>query len=250
MKSVSTALRQKSERDTRFCEWRPRLENRFKKNCTITINQTNMASSAGTNEISSLYPAPPPYIKFFTESNVNKLTNYLKTRRETIETSNDDNDYAISNELEYLVPPEMPKSQQYRAFGSVWQIKDTLPDLETMGITQLYKKSQDGEVTNYQYKIQELRRLLKSLLLNYLELVSVLTIDPSLYEAKVEHIRTILVNIHHLLNEYRPHQSRESLIMLLEEQLEYKKDEIKNIEKTCEQVTQKLKQIQESLSQS
>lgn len=216
-----------------------------------------MASSNGSNEISSLYPAPPPYIKFFTESNVSKLPNYMKTRPEQVDAgdadadadANHDDQPVIANELEYLVPPNMPKSQQYRAFGSVWQIKDTLPDLETMGITQLYKKSQDGEVTNYQYKIQELRRLLKSLLLNYLELVSVLTIDPSLYEAKVEHIRTILVNIHHLLNEYRPHQSRESLIMLLEEQLEYKKDEIKNIEKTCEQVTQKLKQIQESLSQ-
>ncbi|CAL9728035.1 mediator of RNA polymerase II transcription subunit 7 [Monosporozyma unispora] len=204
-------------------------------------------ASSGSNAISSLYPAPPPYIKFFTESNVNKLPDYVKERQAPVETTSDEP--VIMNELEYLIPPAMPKSQQYRAFGSVWQIKDTLPDLESMGITQLYKKSKDGEVTNYQYKIQELRRLLKSLLLNYLELVSVLTIDPSLYEAKVEHIRTILINIHHLLNEYRPHQSRESLIMLLEEQLEYKKEEIKKIEKTCEQVTQKLKQIQESLSQ-
>ncbi len=203
--------------------------------------------SSGSNAISSLYPAPPPYIKFFTESNVDKLPDYVKERPAPVETTSDEP--VIMNELEYLIPPAMPKSQQYRAFGSVWQIKDTLPDLESMGITQLYKKSKDGEVTNYQYKIQELRRLLKSLLLNYLELVSVLTIDPSLYEAKVEHIRTILINIHHLLNEYRPHQSRESLIMLLEEQLEYKKEEIKKIEKTCEQVTQKLKQIQESLSQ-
>lgn len=213
-------------------------------------------ASQGSNEISSLYPSPPPYIKFFTESNVLKLPEYLKERTEQQPENNSEEDVGddtttlpvIKNELEFLIPPAMPKSQQYRAFGSVWQVKDKLPDLDTMGITQLYKKSQDGEAANYQYKIQELRRLLKSLLLNYLELVGVLSIDPSKYEAKVEHIRTILINIHHLLNEYRPHQSRESLIMLLEEQLEYKNGEIKNIEETCNQVREKLKQIQETLS--
>lgn len=212
-----------------------------------------MASSA-SNEISSLYPAPPPYIKFFTEENVKKLPEYIKNKTASSDTNGEqivnDETNVVTNELEFLIPPEMPKSEKYRAFGSVWQIKDKLPDLATMGITQLYQKAEDGELTNYQYKIQELRRLLKSLLLNYLELVGSLSINPSLYEAKVEHIRTILINIHHLLNEYRPHQSRESLIMLLEEQLEYKKDEIKNIDETCEQVKDKLKQIQETLSKS
>lgn len=203
-------------------------------------------TSNTSNEISSLYPAPPPYIKFFTDENVRRLPEYMQQRPVLADATKDEP--VITNELEFLIPPKMPKSQHYRAFGSVWQIKDQLQDLETMGITQLYKGAKDGEVTNYQYKIQELRRLLKSLLLNYLELIGILSINPSLYEPKVEHIRTILINIHHLLNEYRPHQSRESLIMLLEEQLEYKKEEIKNIEATCEQVKQKLKQIQELLT--
>lgn len=203
-------------------------------------------TSNTSNEISSLYPAPPPYIKFFTDENVRRLPEYMQQRPVLADATKDEP--VITNELEFLIPPKMPKSQHYRAFGSVWQIKDQLQDLETMGITQLYKGAKDGEITNYQYKIQELRRLLKSLLLNYLELIGILSINPSLYEPKVEHIRTILINIHHLLNEYRPHQSRESLIMLLEEQLEYKKEEIKNIEATCEQVKQKLKQIQELLT--
>lgn len=130
---------------------------------------------------------------------------------------------------------------------SIWQVKDQLPDLESMGLTQLYKKSTENESTNYQYKIQELRKLLKSLLLNYLELIGVLSINPDMYERKVENIRTILVNIHHLLNEYRPHQSRESLIMLLEEQLEYKRGEIREIEQVCKQVHDKLTSIQDTL---
>lgn len=36
---------------------------------------------------------------------------------------------------------------------------------------------------------------------------------------KLEHIRIIMLNMHHLINQHRPHQTRESLIVLMEEQL-------------------------------
>lgn len=201
-------------------------------------------SNIETNEISSLYPAAPPYIKFFTEENVNKLTKYKQSRKPH-------NDDEITCVLDYLIPPPMPADAQYRAFGSVWQVKDRLPDLESMGLTQLYNKQDPTtgtSTTNYQYKIQELKKLLKSLLLNYLELVGVLSINPEIYQQKVEDIRTILVNTHHLLNEYRPHQSRESLIMLLEGQVEYKKREIQEINQICSQVRDTLTKIQDSTS--
>ena len=204
------------------------------------------------NEVSSLYPPPPPYVKFFTQSNLEKLPKYKEKKAASAKQTAPNNSDGGSEEeitcaLDYLIPPPMPKNQQYRAFGSIWQVKDQLPDLESMGLTQLYKKSTENESTNYQYKIQELRKLLKSLLLNYLELIGVLSINPDMYERKVENIRTILVNIHHLLNEYRPHQSRESLIMLLEEQLEYKRGEIREIEQVCKQVHDKLTSIQDTL---
>lgn len=204
-------------------------------------------SAAETNEISSLYPPPPPYIKFFTQENIDKLPEYKKAK--TASANQNDADAAADSEdrpecaLDFLIPPPMPKDSQYRAFGSVWQLKDQLPDLKTMGLTQLYKKASAEDTNNYQYKIKELLKLLKSLLLNYLELVNILSVNPSLYEQKVDHIRTILVNIHHLLNEYRPHQSRESLIMLLEEQLEYKRKEIKEIDQVCQQLRDKLAQL-------
>lgn len=193
-------------------------------------------SGADSNDVSSLYPPPPPYLRFFTNENVLKLAD------------NANEDDLMDSELSYLIPPEMPSTHQYRAFGSVWQVKDELPDLEVLGIKRLYKKSgDDGEATSYQYKTQELRKLLKSLLLNYLELVGVLSVNPELYEPKMENIRTILTNIHHLLNEYRPHQSRESLIMLLEEQLEHKKSEIQHIQEVCRQVQSRLDNIQNGI---
>lgn len=206
-------------------------------------------SNDDTNDISSLYPPPPPYIKFFTKENLEKLPAYKKQIEEEARADGDANhgegEEEISCALDFMIPPPMPKSSKYRAFGSVWQVKDELPDLETLGLTQLYKKANEYDTNNYQYKIQELRKLLKSLLLNYLELVGILGINPALYEKKVENIRTILVNIHHLLNEYRPHQSRESLIMLLEEQVEYKKKEIKHIDQVCTQIREQLANIED-----
>ncbi|GCE99909.1 mediator of RNA polymerase II transcription subunit 7 [Zygosaccharomyces mellis] len=205
--------------------------------------------SSETNDISFLYPPPPPYIKFFTKENLNKLPEYKEQKHADPNTNfevKQDGDEKIESSLDFLIPPPMPK-EQYRAFGSIWQVRDRLPDLEASGLTQLYKKSDENKDggTGYQYKIQELRRLLKSLLLNYLELVGMLSVNPELFPSKVDHIRIILVNIHHLLNEYRPHQSRESLIMLLEEQLEFKKREIQHIEQICQHVREKLGRIQE-----
>ncbi|SCU93783.1 LANO_0E04786g1_1 [Lachancea nothofagi CBS 11611] len=191
-------------------------------------------STSATNEIAALYPSPPPYIKYFSPENVAKVEE-LKSKGESLSS--------LGNDLEYLVPPPVPTQGHYRAFGSIWQVKDELPDLESMGMTQLYQPKEivGGKSSSYQDKIQELHKLLKSLLLNFLELTGILSLDPEQFPKKVEHIQTILVNIHHLLNEYRPHQSRESLIMLLEEQLEYKKREIQNIEQVCQDVREKLK---------
>ena len=225
-----------------------------------------MSTVDASNEISSLYPPPPPYMKFFTQENLDRLPEYLAQREEREALRHDKSgeedssvqqnttspsrqntqvDDNITCDLDFLIPPPMPSSQQYRAFGSVWQVKDELPDLEAMGITKLYETQSSP---SYQYKIQELSKLLKSLLLNYLELIGILSVNPELYEPKVENIRTILINIHHLLNDYRPHQSRESLIMLLEEQLEYKKMEIKQIEDICKSVYERLQTIRDALS--
>lgn len=199
-------------------------------------------STADTNEISSLYPPPPPYIEFFTQENLDKLPEYIKNKKNR-DTEEEEDDETPQDPLDYLIPPPIPKSSQYRAFGSVWQLKDQLPDLESMGLTQLYKKAGDADTNDYQNKIKELHKLLKSLLLNYLELVGLLSVDPTLFQQKVDHLRTILVNIHHLLNEYRPHQTRESLIMLLEEQLAYKRKEIRDIDQVCDQIRDKLAHI-------
>ncbi|KAH3898683.1 related to Mediator of RNA polymerase II transcription subunit 7 [Saccharomycodes ludwigii] len=193
-----------------------------------------------SNDISSLYPPPPSFYKYFTKQNLEKLQHLAAT-----ESNNKDEKENILNndpELQYLIPPPLPEDGRYRSFGNIWQLKDELPDLKQVGIPQLYK---NNDTQDYTDKIKQLKILVKSLLLNFLELTGLLSLDPSQYEKKLEHIRIILINIHHLLNEYRPHQTRESLIMLLEDQLAFKRKEINNIKLVCKQVEEKLKEISE-----
>ncbi|GMF07728.1 unnamed protein product [Ambrosiozyma monospora] len=81
----------------------------------------------------------------------------------------------------------------------------------------------------------------KSLLLNFLELIGLISKNPKYVFEKIEQIRIILINLHHLLNSYRLHQSRESLILKYEEKIADTLATIDNIEKTCDAVEKKIK---------
>lgn len=53
--------------------------------------------------------------------------------------------------------------------------------------------------------------------------------NPSHAENKVNDLRTIFINIHHILNEYRPHQARESAIKIMEDHLDRTRAETASI---------------------
>lgn len=86
------------------------------------------------------------------------------------------------------------------SLGADCKLPERLPTLSEAGVTQLYSPEPNQDRT------EELRNLLKSALLNYLELVGILGVDPAGWGEKIGDLRVIFINMHHLLNEYRPHQ--------------------------------------------
>ena len=150
-------------------------------------------------------------------------------------------------------------------------VPERYPSLEEAGIRQLYPPTSmaataaangggggvdKGKELTVDRTI-ELRRLSKSLLLNYLELVGVMGMAPeqvcslslplswglrsqficfAQFHKKTADLETILFNMHHLINEYRPHQARETLCLRMEEQLERTRRETEENRKAAAKV--------------
>jgi mediator of RNA polymerase II transcription subunit 7 len=105
-----------------------------------------------------------------------------------------------------------------------------------MGRDQLYPDSvnKDGDFDKIAPewtldRAKYLKRTVRSILLNFLELVDILSEDPVEADFKVQQISTLFINSHHMINEYRPHQAREALIMIMEEEIQEKKRQISAI---------------------
>jgi len=129
------------------------------------------------------------------------------------------------------------------------QLSTTLPSLKEQGIEQLYPEpevdtSSDPSKPSPLNHAYYLLKISKSLLLNFLEFVGILSVSPEQFESKVEDMRNLFINAHHLLNLYRPHQARESLIMMMEEQLRRTKDEIKQMDKIKVEIEGVLDQLE------
>lgn len=84
--------------------------------------------------------------------------------------------------------------------------------------------------------IEELKKLNKLLLAKFLELLHILTTQPDGFQLRVEEIELILVNMHHLLNSYRPHQARQTLISCMEQQIQAKQQTSQSIQQQFKQV--------------
>lgn len=113
-------------------------------------------------------------------------------------------------------PPRPPESgTSYSAFGDTFSTSYTLPTLEEQGKEQLYPVTGDA--------VMELRRIVRSLGFNYLQLLDTLVSNPTAAAQKISDIELLFVNAHHLVNAHRPAQAREELIKILQEQNERKK---------------------------
>ncbi|ODV62342.1 mediator complex subunit MED7, partial [Ascoidea rubescens DSM 1968] len=195
------------------------------------------------SDLAALYPPPPPYYKFFTAENIDKAKIWLKENEDSYNDDNDETNYP-KEEFRFLIPPKKPTGPHYRCFGNIWPFDDKIPTLKEQNIPQLYQditSSQHGQDPTQ----VELEKLTKSLLVVFLEIIGIISINPNVYQENLERLRIILINIHHLLNEYRPHQSRDTLKLLLEKQIDIKNREIMKIDNDCKVVKDKIFKIVE-----
>uniref|UniRef100_A0A914VZG9 Mediator of RNA polymerase II transcription subunit 7 n=1 Tax=Plectus sambesii TaxID=2011161 RepID=A0A914VZG9_9BILA len=111
------------------------------------------------------------------------------------------------------MPPPPPIQGHMIIFGEECNTEEEiLRSLPSQGITQLYSSTADPR--------QELKRLTRSLVAAFLDLVEILVRCPDAPERqeKMDHLRLLFINTHHLVNEYRPHQARETLHLMMQVQ--------------------------------
>jgi len=107
--------------------------------------------------------------------------------------------------------PPPPIQDTYSMFGATINNDDAIiQSLESQGIKRLYStKDIDRK--------KELRKLNHSILVNFLDLIDILIKCPESpkREEKIEDTNLLFIHMHHLINEFRPHQARETLRVML-----------------------------------
>ncbi|XP_032384577.1 mediator of RNA polymerase II transcription subunit 7 [Etheostoma spectabile] len=157
-------------------------------------------------QVSALPPPPMQYIKEYTDENIRKG----------------------------LAPkPPPPIRDSYMMFGNQFQCDDLIiRPLESQGIERLHPMQFDHK--------RELKKLNMSILVNFLDLLDILIKSPGSIkrEEKLEDLKLLFVHMHHLINEYRPHQARETLRVMMEVQKRQRQDTAERFQKHLERVVE------------
>lgn len=171
-------------------------------------------STAEGLQVSSMPNPPMQYVKHYTDENLRRGT---------------------------APPPPPPLSDSYSMFGNVFTAEDCIvASLESQGIRRLYSaKDVDRK--------RELKKLNHSVLVNFLDLLEQLIKAPESEKRseKISDLNLLFIHMHHLINEFRPHQARETLRMMLHVQ---KRKRLQLSEKFQEHLDKVQETIQEALA--
>ena len=113
--------------------------------------------------------------------------------------------------------------------------------LESQGLKRLYPLHFDHK--------KELKKLNHSILINFLDLLEILITAPdsNRRSEKLEDLKLLFIHIHHLINEFRPHQARETLRVMMEIQKKQRIETAERFYKHFEVVKEKLQECVASL---
>ncbi len=81
------------------------------------------------------------------------------------------------------------------------------------------------------------------MLTTYLSLIGTLSLNPELFGDRVDDLQTICYNMHDLINQYRPHQARETLVLLMEERVEGMREEVRRVREGRERVESVMREL-------
>ncbi|XP_062908698.1 mediator of RNA polymerase II transcription subunit 7 [Mobula hypostoma] len=168
---------------------------------------------AEPQQVSSLPLPPAQYYKEYTDDNVRKG---------------------------FAPKPPPPIRDSYTMFGNQFQCDELIiRPLEGQGIERLHPPQFDHK--------KELKKLNMSILVNFLDLLDILIQSPGSIkrEEKLEDLKLLFVHMHHLINEYRPHQARETLRVMMEVQ---KRQRLETAERFQKHLDRALEVIQSSLA--
>jgi mediator of RNA polymerase II transcription subunit 7 len=109
----------------------------------------------------------------------------------------------------------------------------------------LYSKGDASIPVDYR---AELHKLNRSVMRQFAELLEVLIRCPSHHKTMVEDIELMLINMHDLLNSFRPHQAREIVIDRLKQQIEQHKTATKELQECIDRSNERLQGATASLT--
>ncbi|KAG2455716.1 MED7 polymerase, partial [Polypterus senegalus] len=152
-------------------------------------------------------------------------------------------EYTDENIRKGLAPkPPPPVKDSYMMFGNQFQCDDLIiRPLESQGIERLHPMQFDHK--------KELKKLNMSILVNFLDLLDILIKSPGSIkrEEKLEDLKLLFVHMHHLINEYRPHQARETLRVMMEVQKRQRLETAERFQKHLERVIEMIQSCLASL---
>ncbi|KAM0749807.1 hypothetical protein T439DRAFT_381370 [Meredithblackwellia eburnea MCA 4105] len=205
---------------------------------------------------SSFFPSPAHYYKRYTTANLALPLSHVEplfvsqsTQPGDVEGKEKEKDgnAGVSFTRKDLEPPNpdwVVERGNYAVFGETWPVVERLPSLQELGVREMFSKADDRNTS--------LQTLLQALLLSYTSLInSLLAPPPSLVaqpdtmeplpptepERLVEHIRLISVNMHHLVNELRPVQARETLKNMMRAQIETRRAKTAAMKLKCAELS-------------
>ncbi|GMF47982.1 unnamed protein product [Phytophthora fragariaefolia] len=121
-------------------------------------------------------------------------------------------------------PPE-PMEPTYHMFGSPYSTQDVVPDLLPQPGRKLYAPEGDEGAAAVDYKAE-------------------------MKNEKLDDIELLFLNMHNLINAFRPHQARETVIQMLKNQVQDRRDAAREIRRTIDESRRAVERVHGELHES